>query len=623
MRYKNVNFYAGADYGTDPNYGKDFYLNLSPEYRFAPSEFGVPSDPRQVNQLKAVSDKLNTGAKTIEFSAITPQVFESMPNQLLKETHRLAKLTGVDLTFHGPIIEPTGISKQGWDDSQRAQAERQMWSSVERAHKLDPQGNIVVTFHSSALALDPETKVKEEIVDPKTGQKRVVEQLKEFLVADEIDGRFTSLSPKPDYFKEEKKFATAEEQARVMQETIEKRNKEIWVEQLQTASFHAHNGANIAEEVISKSPEESLEFYEDFLKGRVSKEVLKKAGPIREVVEKNLRSLNRAEIYLEQAYQNLQNMFNDAYSAALKNNSKSDLRKLDEFREEIKGKLGYIENPSKIKEFAETIERGINVLNSIKPPQRFKPFRDFAVDKSADTFSNIALNAYKKFKNTAPIISIENPPAGTGLSRAEDLRKLVEETREKLTTKLEKEGLSRGEAKKQAEKLIGVTWDVGHINMLRKYGYEDKDIVKQTKEIASLVKHVHLSDNFGMDHTELPMGMGNVPLKPMLEALSKYNKKLKKIIETGNWFGPQAFGSLTPFRETLRAFGSPIYQMKMAPYWNQGANASGGYFVGYGSRTLPEQHFASLYGSGFSNLPPELGGELGGKSRLGGGTPNE
>ena len=56
--------------------------------------------------------------------------------------------------------------------------------------------------------------------------------------------------------------------------------------------------------------------------------------------------------------------------------------------------------------------------------------------------------------------------------------------------------------------------------------------------------------------------------------------------------------------------------MNMAPAWNQSAYSSGGYFSGYG-QMLPPQHF-NLYGSGFSGLPPELGGNLGGQSRVSG-----
>ena len=179
--------------------------------------------------------------------------------------------------------------------------------------------------------------------------------------------------------------------------------------------------------------------------------------------------------------------------------------------------------------------------------------------------------------------------------------------------------MSEDEAKKQAEKLIGITWDVGHINMIKKFGYNDKDLKKETKKIAPLVKHVHFSDNFGMDHTELPMGMGNVPTENMLKEISKFNKDTRKVIETGNWY--QHFQT-SPFGETLRAFNSPIYSMQMAPSWNQ-VQASGeqsSYFAGYGNM-LPENHF-NTYGAGFSNLPPELGGQMGGRSRMS-GTPIE
>ena len=156
-------------------------------------------------------------------------------------------------------------------------------------------------------------------------------------------------------------------------------------------------------------------------------------------------------------------------------------------------------------------------LDALPPPEVYKPVEDFAIDKTATTFANAAFNSYKKFKNNAPIISIENPPTGGGLSRAEDLKKLVESARNKFVEKAVGTGMSERDAREQANKLIGVTWDVGHINMLRKYGYTEQDVIKEAEKIAPLVKHVHLSDNFGFEHTELPMGMGNVPIKQIME----------------------------------------------------------------------------------------------------------
>ncbi|MDO8656039.1 MAG: TIM barrel protein, partial [Nanoarchaeota archaeon] len=374
--------------------------------------------------------------------------------------------------------------------------------------------------------------------------------------------------------------------------------------------------STFSEKEKNLSPQILLGAYSDFLKGGKVSQIMEKLGePYKEGFQERVSALVHGDTYLRDAYHDLQNMFNQAYEVALKNDSKGDIKRLDGFRDEIAPNLKHIKDPMKLQEFADQIVRGVNLMRGIHPPQAFKSLKEFAIDKSSDTFSNIAFKAYKEFKDSTPIISIENPPVGMGLARANELKAVVDMSRDKLRDKfIQDGGLSKSEAEKQAEKLIGITWDVGHINMLRKYGYTDEDIVAQTKTVAERVKHVHLSDNFGMEHTELPMGMGNVPVKPMLEAIHKYNKQVKKIVETGgSWF--RDF-KVTPMRETLRAFGSPLYSMKMAPNWGQFANTSEGYFAGYGTM-LPEMHF-STYGSGFSNLPQELGGQMGGRSRMGG-----
>ena len=88
----------------------------------------------------------------------------------------------------------------------------------------------------------------------------------------------------------------------------------------------------------------------------------------------------------------------------------------------------------------------------------------------------------------------------------------------------------------------------------------------------------------------------------------------RKIIEAGNWW--EHFKT-SPFQQTLEAFGSPIYGIKMQPYWNQ-AVGSQGYFSGYG-QMLPQINYET-FGSGFSTLPAELGGQRQqtGRSRMSG-----
>ena len=140
--------------------------------------------------------------------------------------------------------------------------------------------------------------------------------------------------------------------------------------------------------------------------------------------------------------------------------------------------------------------------------------------------------------------------------------------------------------------------------MLRKYGYDSKDIIKETEKIAPLVKHVHLSDNFGFEHTELPMGMGNVPMKEIMEKLGKEGFEGKKVIEASSWW--QHFKT-PPVKESLQAFGSPIYSMQMAPYWNQALGFQQDYYSGLGT-TFPQINYET-FGAGFSQLPLELGGQ--------------
>lgn len=626
-------FYPGGQYPLDVGAKITSEYNQSdtmPNYKVSASSFGATTDPRTSNQLKAVSDKISTGIKGIEITAIQMEALDYIPKQHLDEINKLRKLTGVDLTFHGPLVEPTGITKQGWDESQRVESEKKMWSAVQRAHQVDPDGNIVVTFHSGVTGLQPETKVWDE--------KEKKEKTMSVMVADESTGSFSNISLA------EKKYFPGEEReigdARKLKEELNKANKEEWTKKLQGLSYHAYQGKQIVdhalhpieskdieEKKILEKPEELLSFYETYGDQDTQKEI-KSLGPVYEkVVTKKLQEIAHGDIYLRDAYNDLKNLFNQAYGAAERNSksqddqqkerAKKDLEKLEAFKKEISNVVKKLDKPQEMDMLGEEIIKGVNVLRSINPPETRKPLTEFALDKASDTFSNVALNSYKEFKNNSPIISIENPPAGTtAFDRASDLKKLIEESQNKFVQKAMSElNMSEKQAREQAQKLIGATWDVGHINMIRKFGYSKEDTIKEAKTIAPHVKHVHLSDNFGLEHTELPMGMGNVATKEIL-SLHENFKKAKKIIETGGWF--KDFKQ-TPFRETLAAFGSPLYSSQMAPAWNQASFASSGYFSGYGFN--PDIHH-SIYGAGFSGLPVELGGQIQGRNRLS-GTPME
>jgi len=103
------------------------------------------------------------------------------------------------------------------------------------------------------------------------------------------------------------------------------------------------------------------------------------------------------------------------------------------------------------------------------------------------------------------------------------------------------------------------------------------------------------------------MGMGNVPMKEIMEKLGQNGFDAKKIVEASSWW--EHFKT-PPFRESLEAVGSPIYATKMGPYWSQGPGFYQDYFPESGA-TLPQVNYET-FGSNFSKLPMELGGQRGG-----------
>lgn len=604
--YGEISFYHGADYGLDPNYGNPIGHNV-----FF-SNIGTAVNPQTANQIKAVSDALNTGAKTVEVQMTFAEIEKAIPNQHLEEINRLRKITGAELTLHGPMIEPTGFNPQAgaWSDSQRVQAERQMWNAFERAHKVDPTGNIVVTFHSSQTLPEPRTKIvneKGEIVSSS------------LFVIDERTGAGGQLPlPKKDYL--------FNEQYNVDEE-LKRFNDERWKGELSNLNIEvsrareAFREGREENELLKGINRSELYAMSDTEKGKKYLNSLPKE--VRRVADEIISNVNYGKIFVDDSYTKLQNLYNQAYDAAEKVKDKETIGKLDEFRDEVAKDLkDYRNDKSKVIELGKAVSKGVKLLGSINAPQSLQPIEKFAIDKASETFANVAFKGFKKFGETAPIVSIENPPVGMGLTRAEELQKLIKETRNKFINKAKEDGISESEAEKQAEKLIGATWDVGHINMLRQYGFKEEHLKEQTKTIAPYIKHVHLSDNFGMAHSELPMGYGNVPMKAHEELIKKYGKqveKIKRIIEAGDWV--TQFGGLSAIPQTVSFYGSPLYPMKMGPYWNQVGGLSGGYFAGQGA-ILPDVNFRT-YGTSFMSLPVELGGQMqGGRDRLS-GTPME
>jgi len=623
--------YPGGDSALNPGYAS---LQQPIGYKMDAADLGITLDGRTANQLRDVGNKLASGAKVAEVQATNVGILEAMPKQHMKEIGRQFKLAGATPTLHGPVLEFSGITNQGWSEGNRVKSEKQLTSALIRGHDLDPNGNVSVTTHTTAglPEMEEKTKVKEEvdgetkdveklesiwIVNPKTGQTNIIKAQKRFF-------------PEKGEFKEKGHEFNAEEE-------IEKYNKSQWLDSLtninRTVEFGDHHLTRLNYEITGnkiereKTPEEKQKVYKSIEMAKHPKVLEGMGEPEKEEALKNLRDYDQGVTYLRNAYESMKQMFESAYETADPKNKQILRDFAKEAAKDITPDLE--ENPAKILNLKKVIDNGNRILSEIERPKTLIPLTEFVLDKSTNTFANAATEAYKKFGDKAPILNIENPPAGGGFSRAEDLIKVIEESRKKMAENLVKDGVSKGEAKKAAEKMIGATWDVGHINMLRGKGYSEKDIIKESEKIAPFVKHVHLSDNFGYEHTELPMGMGNVPTKEIMKRLGEKGFKGKKIIEAFQWFehfqdapGQPPKGGGHVLSTTAQAFDSPIFTTGTGYSWGQMPGLSA-YVPGVGQGAVSPPISQSMYGTTFSTLPAELGGQIGGDQSRFSGTPNQ
>jgi len=588
--------YMGSYNPLDPNYGP-----LFTGYRVPFSRLGATTSIQTANQITEVSQRLNEGVKVVELSPISSDIFEGIPEEHWKEAERIGKLTGAEMTLHAPIVDPAGFTREGWSETNRRESEIRFEKALDRAHQLNPRGNTPVAIHATIGVPAIEWKM----VDGKPQQSA-------FYAVNRETGQLSPVEIKPRFFPKEETPTPERE--------IQDINSRNWKSNMDSV---IHNKMVIDSHIKEGWPMIS-EQWENWKKGKIKDSELvgqKKAAA--DIVDLSVKRYELIDI-------NVQHMFNEAMKFAPRGEEEKVKQAVADARKDWEEAHKFIEtNPYK---FTEGYSKVMQKLKSLPAPQTYTTSTEFTLEHSKKTIANAALDSYRKYGDNAPMIAIENVTPNMVFGRASELKKLIEESRKQFVAEAAKQGISSERARQAAEKLIGATWDVGHINLLRKHGFGEKEgmfsekefkrvMTEEARTIAPFVKHVHLTDNFGFEDAHLPPGMGAVPFKEHLQELEKAGFKGKEIVEAGG-FVAQFKTSPTPY--ILEAFGSPLYAMYMQPFWNQVRNMYGtpaGYSSGYGMM-LPEQHFG-IYGAGFAALPLELGGTMPGKGQRFSGAPME
>ncbi len=595
MSYENI--FEGGYSSFNPQYGA--YVG----YRLEPGKIGSPTSIQTANQIAEVAARIKEGVKNVELQPISQDVFEQIPEAQMREISALMRLTGVKPSLHAPMIDPAGFGEKGWGGEEaRREAERRLLSVVMRSHELDRDGKMPITIHPTAgipgMEYEAEKQGEDMIFKPKkmiiinkeTGQLNPIELEAKYRIGYTKEKLRKGETPSPE-------------------EELEIINHSEWAQKLTNMQFYQKE----VDEMLGNSP---LALKDDFGK-EINEELMKSIVQDPEKRESFMR-MQKAEGFISHIGASLNSVFERAYKFGTPE-QKEELEGISEQYLEAQKKIGrrILGSTLKRRELLDQTISQIAKITEDTPPQLYVPVEDFAMGKASQTLGNVAYGAYKEYKDKAPIISVENIFPGWIFSKSEKLKELIEKSKSQFVDNATKNGMEKKKAEKKADELIGVTWDVGHLNMIRKAGFTEKEIVSETEKIAKLVKHVHMTDNFGFSDSHLPPGMGNVPIRKIMEKLEKEGFSGRTIIEAGG-FVQQFKKSPHPF--VLSAFGSPIYGMKAQPYWNQMAGTQGNYFASP-LAYMPEKHF-SIYGGGFSSLPQEVGGVIPGTQSRFSGTAN-
>ena len=605
---------------------RDFYIN----HRL----LGATTSPQTANQIQEASSRLNAGVKHVELELISPDLFDSVPKQHFEEMRRMAKLTGANINIHAPVqnMDLAGFSREGWSETERKRVEESMKHMIDRGADLG--NNTIVNFHSSGGVPSYEWQAEKALGEtelPPEGKRKV-------FVIDRADPRHQIM---PLEYEEKQYFGSTKEKPEIW--TPERRRENInqttWQqEKLQLFNYEKEK-AEIRDR-LNYLGNQTAPLMEGYRNGILNKEETEQLQRTRKQIEVMSDHIQEIDSHIDSQLQDLHDKF---IRYTPEDKKKKFFNEFDDYKE-----LSNLERDKyferKMRELYPKVESGdekaqkefhkiqeefnfkrqrlLDAVKHMPAPERFIPTDDFAKQKLSETVANSAFYAYNEYKDKAPVIAIENVFPDWTLGRAESLKEAVEESREKFAKELhEKKNISKEKAKEISEKLIGATWDVGHITQLRKFGYSDKQIAEEAKKIAPVVKHIHVTDNFGFSDSHIAPGQGTVPIKEQLEklkqGLGKEYDKVAHIIESGG-FASQFKQS--PRLQELQYFDSPLYEIR-APSWREIAYSDAEYNMGYGLM-FPEKHF-EMYGGGFSNLPQELGGNVSGDKSRFAGTPND
>jgi len=533
----------------------------------APDTYPIQELQAKIRQGAAKLEIAFAGAGKSGFNGrgATPEILGKKEREEFRE---LAKVSEVEVSTHATFGKQglSGLTQQGFSEDEAQKTLKEINKAIEFAATATQGGAVV--FHTGewqrpimdAGIKNPEKAGRNErifseyekeydkapifLADERTGQIQALNRDMKFYFPDEEKDKETGMT----YIKNDSqgKPIVKEYDFNSALEYIKKRHSED--EELKGKTDAQVLMYGLREQQLREAEGQALRFSERL---EDSKRALKQVIELRKY-EENLWDRTpeneRWKLMTKKPY--------------FENGPEDTIPKKDELKQREQELRRFLEgNQSTIVSAREQYERIKHEM------ERFKPIEEVGIKRTADTLAKAGLKAmreteaHKKELTTPIYIAPENVFPDYYGSQADEMIKIVQESRKEMSNRLVKQGFSEDEAKKKAETHIKATLDTGHLNNWRQhFKGSDKEFNKwYLDEVQKMVDkkilgHIHLTDNWGYDDEHLTPGQGNTPTKDVVKMLEKAGFK-DFITEVGS------FNANTILTDTLAELGSPVYAL--------------------------------------------------------------
>jgi len=517
----------------------------------------------QENMLKEIQKTANSGARHIEIGSLDKNNSArnfGLSSSIMEEIRQIGKLSAVTFAVHAsPYANPSGFTNRGFSLEERNRAVREIKAAIDFLCQIK-DGDTVVVIHPNSFP--------RPISDIEPGVFREETMKTYYLVDPATEALVGAISE--------------QDRVYIPQQAKDSRGRPLWLEDRNRApitdSVKGDPIQRLAVDENGRIRGEEITFAEYSRRmqksGKSQKEIIKGFLNLQRIAEINAAYLRllEGERTLSDAQKRREKLLDTFfYCQELIQRSPQERWQHERSIPDRLSSLG-IPVPQDTRSIIALLEDELahnqriieaarhalaagwpQFSNTVRELREIIPLEEHGLEVLSEAIAEIAEYCISLSNSHGRIrLAIENLPQPQMYgSHIKELWEIIECSREKLSSRLQKKGYSRSESNRLANEYIGATLDIAHLYLFKAF-YRGNAVhgwlVSQTKDLArkGVIFNLHLSDNRGLNDDHLPLGEGSIPFREVLTVLADVGYSGYIVIETGG-------ASAT--RHTLDKFG--------------------------------------------------------------------